>query len=404
MRDSAMNRSEWKIVSIVGAAHFFSHFFFTSIPLTFPLLREAYSVGYAELGFGYAVFSAATLLLQTPLGFLVDRYGARWFLVAGVIIEAIALLLLGVFETYGAFLWLMGIAGIANAVYHPCDYSILTKCIRSARLGRAFSIHTFCGQSGAITGPVILVMVSFGIHWSNGFMICGAVGLVIALALVTNLGTLSVATSELGNTKIGVSSSRSSLLLSAPVILGWLFFLGFSMSSVGIYDFGVASFIEIYAVDIATAGVIIWIFLVADAVGILTAGIFAHRWKRQELVVINSFLAITACMFFIVIVPMPLFALAIPLGVAGFFWGFIAPSRDIIISSVAPQQDMGKVFGLVTTGFNAGGIIGPPMFGYLLDSGDPYAIFWGAGVISILSILTMFKTSKMQTAAVKQSN
>ena len=71
----------------------------------------------------------------------------------------------------------------------------------------------------------------------------------------------------------------------------------------------------------------------------------------------------------------------------------------MIISSLAPARDMGKVFGTVTTGFNAGGIIGPPLFGFLLDLGDPYSIFWGAGVISLLTILTLIKRSPRQVPA-----
>jgi predicted MFS family arabinose efflux permease len=33
------------------------------------------------------------------------------------------------------------------------------------------------------------------------------------------------------------------------------------------------------------------------------------------------------------------------------------------------------VFGIVSTGFNVGGIIGPLLFGWLMDQGSPRAIF-----------------------------
>jgi FSR family fosmidomycin resistance protein-like MFS transporter len=101
-------------------------------------------------------------------------------------------------------------------------------------------------------------------------------------------------------------------------------------------------------------------------------------------------------MFFITLVPMSLMVLSIPMTIAGFFYGFIAPSRDVIISNLAPAKDMGKVFGTVTTGFNAGGILGAPLFGLLLDLGDPYSIFWGAGVICILTIFTTMKPSPLR--------
>ncbi len=394
MSASSLNRNEWKTVSVIGAAHFYSHFFFTAIPLAFPLMRDVYSVGYTELGIGFAVFSAATLLLQAPVGFLVDRYGATRFLLAGLLLESVVLVMLGVFQTYEAYLVLMALAGAANSVYHPSDYSVLTRCVRRKRLGKAFSIHTFCGQAGSVTSPVVIVLISAGVDWFYAFMICGAAGIAIAAAVAANANQLGSGSEEISDARPSVEQKRGwRLLLSAPVILGWLFFLGYAMSSTGLYDFAVSAFTEIYDAPIAAAGFVIWIFLLADALGILAAGFLAHRWDRQELVVANCFGGVAMCMLLITLVPMPLMVLSIPMAVAGFFYGFIAPSRDIIISSLASQGDMGKVFGVVTTGFNAGGILGPPMFGLLLDLGNPYSIFWGAGIICVLTILTLLNPS-----------
>ena len=57
-----MEPRERKIVGVVGAAHFYSHFYFLVLPLMFPILYDVYGIGYTELGIGYAVFSAATAL------------------------------------------------------------------------------------------------------------------------------------------------------------------------------------------------------------------------------------------------------------------------------------------------------------------------------------------------------
>ena len=391
-----MDPRERKIVGVVGAAHFYSHFYFLVLPLMFPILYDVYGIGYTELGIGYAVFSAATLICQTPIGFIVDRYGARLILISGVAVESIVLVLFGVFHTYYAYLILMAIAGVANAVYHPCDYSILTRSVNKSSLGKAFSIHTFCGQIGSTAAPVVIVLITVGVDWNHALMLCGALGLVVLVCLI--FGFRSVEIPAITESEPILDSRKGSirLLLSPAVLLGWLFFLGYAMSSTGLYDFSVSAFIEIYDSPLAHAGIVIWLFLLADAVGILSAGFFAHRWIRHDLVVTNCFIGVAACMFFITFVPMPLWVLTIPMVIAGLFYGFIAPSRDVIISQLAPAKDMGKVFGTVTTGFNAGGIIGPPLFGLLLDLGDPYSIFWGAAVIGLLSILTVVSPASLR--------
>ncbi len=362
----------------------------------FPILYDVYGIGYTELGIGYAVFSAATLIFQTPIGFIVDRYGARLILITGVAVESIVLVLFGIFHTYYAYLVLMGIAGIANAVYHPCDYSILTRSVNKSSLGKAFSIHTFCGQMGSTSAPIVIVLITLGVEWYYALMLCGALGLAVLVCLI--VGFRSVEIPQITDSERIIDRRKSSvrLLLSPSILLGWLFFLGYAMSSTGLYDFSVSAFTEIYDSPLAHAGIVIWLFLLADAVGILSAGFFAHRWVRHDLVVTNCFIGVAACMFFITFVPMPLWVLAIPMVIAGVFYGFIAPSRDVIISQLAPAKDMGKVFGTVTTGFNAGGIIGPPLFGFLLDLGDPFSIFWGAGVIGLLSILTVISPASLR--------
>lgn len=388
-----MTLRERKVVGVVGAAHFYSHFYFMVLPLMFPILYDVYGIGYTELGIGYAVFSTVTALFQTPIGFIVDRFGARAILIAGVAVESIVLALFGVFHTYTAYLILMAVAGMANAVYHPSDYSILTRSVDRKSLGKAFSIHTFCGQSGSVAAPVVIILITAGVHWSHALMICGALGLVVLGALLFNFSDLKVSPEKEADLSAGPRRGSIKMLFSLPILLGWLFFLGFAMSSTGLYDFSVSAFTEIYDSTLAQAGIVIWVFLAADAVGILCAGHVAHRWNRHEFVVANCFIIVAACMFFITFVPMSLMMLIIPMTIAGFFYGFIAPSRDMIISSLAPAADMGKVFGTITTGFNAGGILGPPLFGYLLDKGDPYSIFWGAGVICILTIFTLTKSA-----------
>ncbi len=391
-----MNSLERKIVGLVGAAHFFSHFYFLLLPLLFPILYDAYGVSYAQLGIGYAVFSIATMICQAPIGFVVDRFGARGILMAGVLVESAVLALFGVFSTYSGYLILMAAAGVANAVYHPCDYSILTRSIRRERLGKAFSIHTFCGQAGSVTAPIIIVMITAGLNWGFALMLCGGMGVVIFAGLYLGFRGMQLPEAEAVQDVAQKRTGSVKLLMSAPILLGWLFFLGYAMSSTGLYDFSVAALTQIYDASLGQAGIVIWLFLAADAVGILWAGFMAHRWKNHEWVVVNCFIAVTLCMFFITWVPMSLPLLVIPMVVAGVFYGFIAPSRDVIISNLAPAKDMGKVFGTITTGFNAGGIFGPPLFGLLLDLGDPYSIFWGAGVIAILSIFTVVKPSSIK--------
>jgi MFS family permease len=46
-----------------------------------------------------------------------------------------------------------------------------------------------------------------------------------------------------------------------------------------------------------------------------------------------------------------------------------------MVRAAAPPGAVGRVFGIVSTGFNIGGAIGPMIYGWLMDSGRPLSVF-----------------------------
>jgi len=72
-----------RVNALLGAGHFLSHFNQLCLPPLFIAWQKTFDVSFAELGLAMAVMAAAAAVMQTPMGFFVDRYGARPFLVAG---------------------------------------------------------------------------------------------------------------------------------------------------------------------------------------------------------------------------------------------------------------------------------------------------------------------------------
>ena len=82
------------------------------------------------------------------------------------------------------------------------------------------------------------------------------------------------------------------------------------------------------------------------------------------------------------------------LGVAGFFSGAVAPSRDMMVRAITPPGASGKVFGFVTTGFNIGGLITPLIFGMVMDHSEPRLVFWLVAILSLVTLITVFGTGR----------
>lgn len=383
-----------RVVGLISVGHFLSHFYMLLLPPLFPVLREVYGVGYTELGLAITLFGLATALTQVPVGFLVDRFGARRLLIAGLFLQSLAIALIGIFPSYGALLVLMAVSGLANSVYHPANYSILNASVPSDRMGRAFSIHTFAGHLGNALAPVSILLLMALVGWEYGLVVCGLLGASIGMLLLANGSLLDDAGRSNATASAGSTRASLQLLFSPPILMGLVFFIALAMAGKGISSFSIAAFDARDGMVLVHASMVLSAFLFASPAGVLAGGWLADRVRRHDLVVTANFLAV-AMIFSLVaggVWSLPL--LMVLFAVAGFCTGLVAPSRDMMIRSVTPPGSMGKVFGFVSTGFNIGTIIAPPMFGLMLDHGEPAWVFWGVAVISLMTVATVLETGR----------
>ncbi len=386
-----------KVLGLISAGHFVSHFYYLVLPPLFPLLRDVYGVGYTELGFVVMVSSLANTLTAAPVGVLVDRYGARKILIAGLAVEGIAFTLIPVFPSYTALLILMVVVGVSNSVFHPANYSILDAMIKDAHMGRAFSVHSFGGYLGAAVAPVTIVFVTTISDWQTAVLLSGLVGLVMAAVMYVSRSALPGVRQVESRTDPVEDASRTGamrLLSSAPIVLGLLFFAVLSMAEYGISDFGVSSLHLIYAVPLTTATIALSAFLFASPVGVLLGGWLADSSHRHDLIAAVCMVTFAICIGATAVFDLSWKTVIVLFAAAGLAAGLVAPSRDLIIRRVTPPRDIGKVFGFVAAGFNIGGIIAPPLFGFLLDHADPHIVFVLAAVFGVTAALVGLATTR----------
>ena len=385
---TASGRHDLKVMGLVGTAHFFSHFYILILPPLFPVLREEYGVGYVALGLALAVLNGITGLTQAPVGFLVDRFGARTILIVGLGTFSLSIGLVGVFPSYPMLLALMVLGGLGNSVFHPADYAILSSAVDQRRMGRAFSIHTFGGYAGFALAPPVIVFLTAMFDWRIALMLSGAAGLAVTFLMVVNSSVLGTE-ADRGRppaARSGAGAAGVRLLLSGPILMALLFFAMLALSLGGFMSFSVVAIEALYRVPLAEATAPLTMYLAASALGVLAGGWLADRTRQHHHVVGGSFLLVA---IFAALIPELLPPLAITAGLfalAGFFSGVVAPSRDMMVRAVTPPGASGKVFGFVTTGFNIGGIAAPLLFGFVLDYGEPGLVFWTIAGLSLLTL------------------
>ena len=371
---------------LIGSGHFLSHFYVLCLPPIFLAWQSAFHVSFAELGLTIMLMSGTTAVLQTPVGFLVDRHGARRFLIGGALLMSLSLACMGLATAFWQILVLGTLSGIGNSVFHPADYAILSGSVDKDRMGRSFSLHSFSGNLGFSAGPPVAAFLMAAVGWRGTLLTVGLLGLPVVLSMLLQSRILEdqVPTPPQEATKL----SGRDLLTSRTMILFLLFFTFGSMAAGGVQSWLVTVMHTVKGVDLPVAATALTAYLLGSTGGVLLGGWFADGFKRHLLLFVMVLTTLSAVLMLGVdwlIVPVA--AIMGMTFMSGLAVGASRTPRDVMVKDAAPPGQIGKVFGFVSAGLPLGSAVTPVPFGMLIDKGHPEMVLVLVAVILLLSMV-----------------
>jgi MFS family permease len=386
----AAKDEQFRTLGAISVAHWVSHFHIFVLPMLFPFLKQQLNVGYVELGFALTVFAVSSGLTQAPIGYVADHLGARKILLMGLCLGGAALIVLGLHLSYPSLLVSAALLGLANSVYHPANYAILSAHMNEARMGRAFSIHTFAGFLGGAVAPAIVAGLVATVSGHGALIVAGAVGPLVALFLL-GVGIPDASAADRHTDR--ANAHRQNVITPALIVLT-IFFLLLSLSNAGISNFGVVALMSGYGTTFSAANLALTAYLGASAGGVLAGGFLADLTERHGQVAAACFAVNAVILLIVAAVTLPPLLLTAVMALAGFLGGVIAPSRDMMVRNAAPPGAAGRAFGIVSTGFNIGGVISPLLFGWIMDKNLPHWVFGVSVVFMVLTVLLALATER----------
>ena len=389
--DPSALRRDVRVIGLIGAAHFFSHFFQLVLPPLFPLLKTVFGVPYVALGLTMSVFFAASGIGQTLSGFLVDRVGAHRVLMGGMALFAGSIALAGLVPTYWMLLPVALLAGLGNSVFHPADYSILNSSVDPRRIGRGYSAHAISGNLGWAVAPPVVFALTAHFGWRAALVTVGGLGVAMVAVLAAQGGVFGPVRSG-ARGRSAVADMR--LLFTAPILSAFAYFAFIATALIGVQTFGVTGLVRVYETPMALATAALTAFLFGGAAGILAGGMLADRTSRHDLVAVAGLIAAAVLMMALATGGVAASLLPVVLAVAGFSQGITGPSRDMLVRAATPPGASGKIFGFVYSGLDLGSCLVPVAFGWLLDHGDPRMLFVAVGVLMLCTIGTVVQVRR----------
>lgn len=372
---------------LIGTGHFMSHFYVLCLPPMFLVWQRVFDVSFAQLGLSVALMSGTTAVLQTPVGFLVDRYGARRFLVGGALLMSLSIAAMGLATAFWQILLLAVLSGVGNSVIHPADYAILSGSVDKDRMGRSFALHTFSGNLGFSAGAPVIALLMVWIGWRASLGLVGLVGVPIVGAILLQSRILVDQAHEQPHHASAPISGRQ-LLMTRPMLLFFGFFMLGACAGAGVQAWLITVLHTVKGLDLRVASTALFAYMAGSTCGTLVGGWFADRYKTHLLsfaVVLTTFSA--ALILAVGVLPVPGAATIGLVFLSGLALGASRTPRDVMVKDAAPPGQIGKVFGFVSAGLPLGSAITPVPFGFLIDRGHPELVLVLVSVILFLSLL-----------------
>ena len=135
---------------------FFSTFSFAGLEATFPLfIEKGWNYGQMEMGWMFMIMGAIVVPLQGGLlGWLINKFGERRLILAGLLLNALGLVLLPNAVSFATLTVYLTITGIGNQLIRPTNASWISKQTEIGQ-GTAIGIMDAFLSLGRILGPLL---------------------------------------------------------------------------------------------------------------------------------------------------------------------------------------------------------------------------------------------------------
>ena len=367
---------------------------FHGFPVLYPYFIESLAFTRAQVTQGFFLgFLFAGLPIGVLAGALIDRFGARLVILAGVGLVALPLLFMGMMNRFWQFESLCIVEVIGYVLAGPIANQVLIARWFHRRRGRAMG-YAYLGLGlGGVTAPMLVNFLARHLGWRHALELLGALILVVLFPigiLVTrsspedsgvlpeSFGEMALP-SEISSPTALRSIGVSEAVRSAPF---WLLLAGSTLAigAIGAVIQHFILFLKDAGYSASAASRYSTILLSASLGGRVIVGYLADRFRKSYIMAV-FYLLIGASVFLLANPHSPLSLWAFAL-IFGFSMGADYMLIPLVTSECFGTASLGKLLALIIMGYSIGQWGGPWLVGRMFDARHSYDLAWRIIAIS----------------------
>jgi FSR family fosmidomycin resistance protein-like MFS transporter len=376
------------VLAAISFSHLLNDTIQSLLPAIYPILKDSYSLSFAQIGLITLTLNATASILQPLVGLYTDRRATPYSLVVGMTFSLAGLLLLSVAARFGLLLLAAGLVGIGSAVFHP-ESSRVARMASGGRHGLAQSVFQVGGNLGSSLGPLLATFLVLpggqrSIAWASAIAL-------LAIAVLWRVGRWYAIRRPVARAKAashanvhGPDISAAKIRMSIAVLIALIFSKYFYLASLtSYYTFYL---IHKFNVSIREAQLDLFVFLGATAAGTILGGPIGDRFGRR-LVIWVSILGVfpfTFALPFASLFWTRLLTVAIGLILASAFSAIVVYAQELMPGRIGLIS--GLFFGFA---FGMGGL-GAAVLGRLADATSIDFVYRVCAFLPLIGLLTGF--------------
>lgn len=175
------NKRKWVIVATMFIAIICNYLDRQLLSILKPEILEHFGIGDMQYAWIVNVFLICYALMYPVSGILVDRFGPKRVMLAGIAVWSLACIGGGLAQTVWQFAVCRGILGLAEPTIFAGQLVAVTLWFEKRQRATANSLCTVGGSLGAVIAPLVIAwLMRWFSNWQEVFLVAGVAGLVIA--------------------------------------------------------------------------------------------------------------------------------------------------------------------------------------------------------------------------------